>query len=63
MNISFSVFNGFPPKELFVDDTNTVLSTLSIKSGDTLILEENKHAPAVIEKNGTEQRRSALRRQ
>lgn len=43
---------GFPPKELQIIDKSAALSSLAIKSGDTLIVEENKNAP-IIEQNST----------
>eukprot|EP00112_Aurelia_sp_Birch-Aquarium-sp1_P015752 Seg3516.2 transcript_id=Seg3516.2/GoldUCD/mRNA.D3Y31 product="Ubiquitin thioesterase OTU1" protein_id=Seg3516.2/GoldUCD/D3Y31 len=44
------ILSGFPPKELIISDTNAILPSLAIKSGDTVIVEENKAEPAVKEK-------------
>ena len=50
-NFFLLVLTGFPPKELTINDANQHLHMLSIKSGDTLIVEENKSVPAVVESN------------
>ena len=41
------VLSGFPPKQLIFRDESTLLSTVDIRSGDTLIIEEDKKAPRV----------------
>ena len=42
--------NGFPPKELDLRiDKN--ITDVSIRSGDTLIVEENKEGPKIISSN------------
>eukprot|EP00794_Sanderia_malayensis_P016907 gene16907-18613_t len=38
---------GFPPKELAIDDGDKLITSMLIRSGDTLIVEENKSAPKV----------------
>ncbi|XP_066027386.1 ubiquitin thioesterase OTU1 isoform X2 [Pocillopora verrucosa] len=38
---------GFPPKQLICEDKSDSLSSLDIRSGDTLIIEEDKKAPRV----------------
>ncbi|XP_065051185.1 ubiquitin thioesterase OTU1-like isoform X2 [Rhopilema esculentum] len=56
---------GFPPKELRIQDTNQNIPALEVKSGDTLIVEENKEVPAVVEVTpGPQQKyeKSSLRR-
>jgi len=41
------ILSGFPPKQLFCQDKGNSLSSLDIRSGDTLIIEEDKKAPKV----------------
>lgn len=41
------VLSGFPPKQLICEDKSDSLSSLDIRSGDTLIIEEDKKAPRV----------------
>ena len=43
----FKVLSGFPPKQLICEDKSDSLSSLDIRSGDTLIIEEDKKAPRV----------------
>jgi len=52
------ILNGFPPKELIINDDNQLLPTLLIKSGDTLIIEENKSLPAVLQSKLPEKSKS-----
>lgn len=62
----FAVLNGFPPKELIIENINQSIPTLSIKSGDTLIVEENKSLPAMNENQQMEEandKKVALSRQ
>ena len=40
--------NGFPPKELDTSNSEQILQEMSIRSGDTLIIEENKILPKVV---------------
>jgi len=42
------VMSGFPPKELDMSDAEKVIQEMAIRSGDTLIIEENKDTPQVI---------------
>lgn len=42
------VMNGFPPKELDTSNSEQILQEMSIRSGDTLIIEENKILPKVV---------------
>ena len=41
--------NGFPPKELDFSNKDSFLKDISIRSGDTLIVEENKEQPKILE--------------
>ena len=43
----FKVLLGFPPKQLICEDKSDSLSSLDIRSGDTLIIEEDKKAPRI----------------
>jgi hypothetical protein len=38
------VLVGFPPKEINTENENASLSSIGIKSGDTLIIEKDQHA-------------------
>ncbi|XP_020620581.1 ubiquitin thioesterase OTU1-like isoform X3 [Orbicella faveolata] len=42
------ILSGFPPKQLICQDKGSSLSSLDIRSGDTLIIEEDKKAPKVL---------------
>jgi len=42
------VMNGFPPKELDTSNSDQVLGKSTIRSGDTLIIEENKDTPTIV---------------
>ena len=44
--------NGFPPKELDFSNKDSFLKDISIRSGDTLIVEENREQPRIIESPG-----------
>ncbi len=41
-----SVLIGFPPKEINMKNENASLSSVGIKSGDTLIIEKDHHSHA-----------------
>ena len=45
--VIFLVLSGFPPKQLLLENKNNSLSSVDIRSGDTLIIEEDKKAPRV----------------
>ena len=47
--LSLSVLSGFPPKQLRCGNNNDTLSSLNIRSGDTLIIEEDKTAPRLLD--------------
>ena len=40
-----TVLSGFPPKQLLWKTKDDLLSSMDIRSGDTLIIEEDKCAP------------------
>lgn len=40
-----SVLSGFPPKQLLWGNKGDSISSVNIRSGDTLIIEEDKKAP------------------
>ena len=42
-----SVLSGFPPKQLLLENKDEALSSVDIRSGDTLIIEDDKKAPRV----------------
>ena len=42
IQVHIPVLLGFPPKELNVKDGNVQLCHIGIRSGDTLIIEDNK---------------------
>lgn len=43
------IMSGFPPKELDLSDTEKIIQDISIRSGDTLIIEERKDTPRIIQ--------------
>ncbi len=49
MSFFFAVLFGFPPKELSLVNNEKTIDELLIKSGDTVIVEENRKAPKVVE--------------
>ena len=42
--LPFAVLSGFPPKEILCPGKELLLGALGIRSGDTLIVEEDKQA-------------------